>query len=121
MSDIDDEQAYGNQSSDPARREEEEEERIERERLARLRLQAQRSQSTGSAPPESPVVGQAPSWGAPPPVPPHAAAGAATADDSDDEEVEESQEEKPLIHVVECRDDQVENWVRRHKSRRHIL
>ena len=58
-------------------REEEEEERIERERLARLRLQAQRSQSTGSAPPESPVVGQAPSWGAPPPVPPHAAAGAA--------------------------------------------
>lgn len=56
-------------------REEEEEERIERERLARLRVQAQRSQSTGSAPPESPVAGQAPhaAWGAPPPVPLHAA------------------------------------------------
>ncbi|RPD64235.1 hypothetical protein L227DRAFT_571804 [Lentinus tigrinus ALCF2SS1-6] len=53
-------------------RQEEEEERIERERLARLRLQAQRAQSQGSAPPESPVVGQAPSWGAPPPVPLHA-------------------------------------------------
>ena len=55
-------------------REDEEEERIERERLARLRVQAQRSQSTGSAPPESPVAGQAspPAWGAPPPVPPHA-------------------------------------------------
>ncbi|EJF64119.1 hypothetical protein DICSQDRAFT_100770 [Dichomitus squalens LYAD-421 SS1] len=61
-------------------REEEEEERIERERLARLRLQAQRSQSTGSAPPESPVVGQAPAWGAPPPVPLHAAAQAVAAD-----------------------------------------
>ena len=55
-------------------REDEEEERIERERLARLRVQAQRSQSTGSAPPESPVAGQAstPAWGAPPPVPQHA-------------------------------------------------
>ncbi len=53
-------------------REDEEEERIEKERLARLRLQAQRAQSQGSAPPESPVVGQTPSWGAPPPVPLHA-------------------------------------------------
>ncbi|KAI0708842.1 hypothetical protein C8T65DRAFT_649641 [Cerioporus squamosus] len=56
--------------------EEEEEERIEKERLARLRLQAQRAQSQGSAPPESPVVGQAPSWGAPPPVPLHAQSAA---------------------------------------------
>ncbi|KAI1793536.1 hypothetical protein LXA43DRAFT_220280 [Ganoderma leucocontextum] len=61
-------------------REDEEEERIERERLARLRVQAQRSQSTGSAPPESPVVGQAPAWGAPPPVPLHAAAPAQAAE-----------------------------------------
>ncbi|KAI0924713.1 hypothetical protein AcW1_006750 [Taiwanofungus camphoratus] len=56
------------------KREEEEEERMERERLARLRVQAQRAQSAssqgqGSVPPDSPVVPQTQSWGAPPPVP----------------------------------------------------
>lgn len=60
-----------------AREEEEEEERIERERQARLRLQAERARSAsthgqGSVPPESPVVPQTPTWGAPPPVPLHA-------------------------------------------------
>ncbi|KAI0766610.1 hypothetical protein BD413DRAFT_494258 [Trametes elegans] len=59
-------------------REDEEEERIERERLARLRQQAQRAQSQGSAPPESPVVPQAPSWGGPPPVPLHASSASAS-------------------------------------------
>ncbi|KAI0820319.1 hypothetical protein BC628DRAFT_1397687 [Trametes gibbosa] len=52
-----------------AEREREEEERIERERLARLRQQAQRAQTQGSAPPESPVVPQTPTWGGPPPAP----------------------------------------------------
>ncbi|TFY59956.1 hypothetical protein EVJ58_g5444 [Rhodofomes roseus] len=60
-----------------AREEQEEEERIERERQARLRLQAERARSVstqgqGSVPPESPVVPQTPTWGAPPPVPLHA-------------------------------------------------
>ncbi|CCM01815.1 uncharacterized protein FIBRA_03883 [Fibroporia radiculosa] len=55
-------------------REEEEEERIEKERQARLRLQAERARSAstlgqGSVPPESPVVSQTSSWGAPPSVP----------------------------------------------------
>ncbi|OJT02887.1 hypothetical protein TRAPUB_6557 [Trametes pubescens] len=55
-------------------REDEEAARIERERLARLRLQAQRAQSVGSAPPESPIAPHNPAWGAPPPVPLHAGA-----------------------------------------------
>ena len=63
--------------AEQAREEREEEERIERERLARLRLQAERARSAsthgqGSVPPESPVVPQTPTWGAPPPVPLHA-------------------------------------------------
>lgn len=51
----------------------EEEERRERERLARVRpvkLGRQRAAS-GSLPPDSPIVPQTPSWGAPPPLPHH--------------------------------------------------
>ncbi|KZT71961.1 hypothetical protein DAEQUDRAFT_80269 [Daedalea quercina L-15889] len=60
-----------------AREEQEDEDRIEREKQARLRLQAERARSAstqgqGSVPPESPVVPQTPTWGAPPPVPLHA-------------------------------------------------
>ncbi|EDR14564.1 uncharacterized protein LACBIDRAFT_305279 [Laccaria bicolor S238N-H82] len=49
------------------------EERRERERTARLKVQRQRTDSV-SVPPESPTVSQTPSesWGAPPPIPPHA-------------------------------------------------
>ncbi|OSD02932.1 hypothetical protein PYCCODRAFT_1434818 [Trametes coccinea BRFM310] len=75
LQDIEDVTGAGQREAE-REREEEEEERIERERLARLRQQAQRAQSQGSAPPESPVVGQTPAWGGPPPVPPHAAPAA---------------------------------------------
>ncbi|PCH44335.1 hypothetical protein WOLCODRAFT_133175 [Wolfiporia cocos MD-104 SS10] len=59
-----------------AREEEEEENWIERERMARLKLQAERARSAssigqGSVPPESPVVPQTPTWGAPPSMPMH--------------------------------------------------
>ncbi|KAG7093685.1 hypothetical protein E1B28_007343 [Marasmius oreades] len=52
----------------------EDEERMERERLARLRSAQPRQRTMSvSVPPESPVVPQGgASWGAPPPVPPHA-------------------------------------------------
>ncbi|EED81881.1 predicted protein [Postia placenta Mad-698-R] len=65
------EDMYGAEQRDMERvREEEEEARIERERLARLKLQAERARSAsslgqGSVPPESPVVSQSSSWGAP--------------------------------------------------------
>ncbi|KAI0666802.1 hypothetical protein C8Q78DRAFT_994559 [Trametes maxima] len=75
LQDIEDVTGAGRREAE-REREEEEEERIERERLARLRQQAQRAQSQGSAPPESPVVPQNPAWGAPPPVPVHAAPAA---------------------------------------------
>ncbi|KAI0644219.1 hypothetical protein C8Q79DRAFT_974759 [Trametes meyenii] len=75
LQDIEDVTGAGRREAE-REREEEEEERIERERLARLRQQAQRAQSQGSAPPESPVVPQNPAWGAPPPVPLHAAPAA---------------------------------------------
>ncbi|CDO75985.1 hypothetical protein BN946_scf184548.g2 [Trametes cinnabarina] len=75
LQDIEDVTGAGQREAE-REREEEEEERIERERLARLRQQAQRAQSQGSAPPESPVVPQTPTWGGPPPVPPHAASAA---------------------------------------------
>lgn len=52
---------------------EEEEDRRERERLARTRpVQPTRERSASqSVPPESPIVPQTPSWGAPPPLPMH--------------------------------------------------
>ncbi|KIK61776.1 hypothetical protein GYMLUDRAFT_42820 [Collybiopsis luxurians FD-317 M1] len=51
----------------------EEEERMERERLARLRTGQPRQRTMSiSVPPESPVVPSSDSWGAPPPVPAHA-------------------------------------------------
>ena len=49
-------------------REQEEDERRDRERMARLRAAA----ASGSAAPESPVVPESPTWGAPPPIPLHA-------------------------------------------------
>ncbi|KAI0334554.1 hypothetical protein GY45DRAFT_1269691 [Cubamyces sp. BRFM 1775] len=76
LQDIEDVTGAGQREAE-REREEEEEERIERERLARLRQQAQRAQSQGSAPPESPVVPQTPTWGGPPPVPSHAVATSA--------------------------------------------
>ncbi|KAI0372702.1 hypothetical protein BV20DRAFT_39896 [Pilatotrama ljubarskyi] len=76
LQDIEDVTGAGQREAE-REREEEEEERIERERLARLRQQAQRAQSQGSAPPESPVVAQNPAWGGPPPVPLHASAAPA--------------------------------------------
>ncbi|KAI0350712.1 hypothetical protein OH77DRAFT_1412629 [Trametes cingulata] len=76
LQDIEDVTGAGQREAE-REREEEEEERIERERLARLRQQAQRAQSQGSAPPESPVVAQNPTWGGPPPVPLHASAASA--------------------------------------------
>lgn len=55
-------------------RRQEDEERMERERLARLRTVQPRQRTMSiSVPPESPVIHQGgDSWGAPPPVPPHA-------------------------------------------------
>ncbi|KAF9075359.1 hypothetical protein BDP27DRAFT_1315936 [Rhodocollybia butyracea] len=51
----------------------EEEERMERERLARLRtIQPRQRTMSVSVPPESPLTPSSESWGAPPPVPAHA-------------------------------------------------
>jgi Transcription factor S-II (TFIIS), central domain len=53
-------------------REREEEERRDRERMERSRAAQRQQAGSGSVPPESPVVSEHPTWGAPPPLPPHA-------------------------------------------------
>ncbi|KAF5387320.1 hypothetical protein D9757_005755 [Collybiopsis confluens] len=64
----------GRDSTRERERQLEEEERMERERLARLRTVQPRERTMSiSIPPESPVVSSNESWGAPPPVPAHAA------------------------------------------------
>jgi hypothetical protein len=50
----------------------EEEERRDRERTARLRAQKRQRTASTSVPPESPIVHDSSTWGAPPPVPLHA-------------------------------------------------
>jgi len=78
LQDIEDLSGEGTSARDQENeREREEEERRERERTARLKaVQAQQQQRqrtlSVSVPPESPVVPQSASWGAPPPLPVHA-------------------------------------------------
>ncbi|KAJ3815288.1 hypothetical protein F5876DRAFT_31060 [Lentinula aff. lateritia] len=63
----------GRDSNRERERQLEEEERMEKERLARLRAVEPRQRTVSlSVPPESPVVPVSEGWGAPPPVPPHA-------------------------------------------------
>ncbi|KAJ3881634.1 hypothetical protein F5051DRAFT_95417 [Lentinula edodes] len=63
----------GRDSNRERERQLEEEERMEKERLARLRAVEPRQRTVSlSVPPESPVVPASEGWGAPPPVPSHA-------------------------------------------------
>ncbi|KAE9397073.1 hypothetical protein BT96DRAFT_88937 [Gymnopus androsaceus JB14] len=63
----------GRDSTRERERQLEEEERMERERVARLRtIQPRQRTMSVSVPPESPITPASESWGAPPPVPAHA-------------------------------------------------
>ncbi|TFK53420.1 hypothetical protein OE88DRAFT_1655545 [Heliocybe sulcata] len=75
LQDIED--VHGENASQRLERERElEEEKRDRERLARLKqAQMMQRQASGSVPPESPITPQSASWGGPPPVPQHALLG----------------------------------------------